>query len=83
MIGLELVDTKKPVDRLGLHPPNGELAAQVQAECIKTGLMIEKGGRYSAVVRFLPPLIITKEECDKLFDIFAAALKKMEKEHGY
>ena len=55
----------------------------ILSECIDNGLMIEKGGRHSCVLRFLPPLIITKEEIDQAVKIFSAALTKMAKEHGY
>jgi len=69
MIGVEIVNpTAKRV--MGLPPQWGELAALIQKKCIENGLMIEKGGRYSSVLRFLPPLIITKEQINDALVIF-------------
>ena len=83
MVGVEIVETKLPVDKLGVHPNNGALAAKIQRQCIDTGLMIEKGGRHSSVLRFLPPLIISKEEIDIAVAKFHAAILKVEAENGY
>jgi diaminobutyrate-2-oxoglutarate transaminase len=33
------------------------------------------GGRFSAVVRFLPPLIVTAAQVDEISTIFAAAVR--------
>jgi len=51
------------------------LASAVQAECLRRGLIIELGGRNGSVVRFLPPLIITARQIDRVFDIFSASLR--------
>lgn len=45
MIGVEIVDPKKPTDLLGHHPPDGELASLIQKKCFENGLIIEVGGR--------------------------------------
>jgi len=37
--------------------------------------MIEKGGRHSCVLRFLPPLIITKAQIDDALVIFTKAAR--------
>jgi diaminobutyrate-2-oxoglutarate transaminase len=55
MIGIELVkdrDTKEPWP---------EMAAQVRSECFRRGVIIEVGGHFGNVARFLPPLVITRE----------------------
>ncbi|HEY3970527.1 MAG TPA: aspartate aminotransferase family protein [Solirubrobacteraceae bacterium] len=55
MVGIELVkdrDTKQPWP---------EMAAQVRTECFRKGVIIEVGGHYGNVARFLPPLVITRE----------------------
>jgi diaminobutyrate-2-oxoglutarate transaminase len=46
----------------------------VQRECLKRGLILELGGRHGAVVRFLPPLVITAAEIDRVAEIFGRAL---------
>lgn len=80
MLGVELVDPAGKPDALGHPPASGELAALVQRECLKRGLILELGGRYGSVARFLPPLIITAEQVDEVAAIFsrsiAAAINK-------
>lgn len=41
--------------------------------------MIEIGGHYFNVARFLPPLILTEELARKGIEIFADAVKEIEK----
>lgn len=68
MIGVELIkDSQKT-------------AAAAEAEalkeaCLQKGLLIGVGGVYANVIRFQPPLVISKEELDKALGIFADALK--------
>lgn len=91
MIGVELVDpdgAEQPVPAastglLGRSsrplPPAPELAAAVQRECLRRGLIVELGGRHSSVVRLLPPLTITDEQAaailDRLSDAISAAAR--------
>jgi len=75
MIGVETVDTTKPAVR-GAHPAFGEFAARVQAGCFRRGMIIEKGGRHGAVLRFLPPLVVSDAEIDQACGIFEAAVKE-------
>ncbi|MFD1175988.1 diaminobutyrate--2-oxoglutarate transaminase [Paenibacillus puldeungensis] len=70
MIGVEIVNTAGLKDRLGHYPPDGALAAAIQRKCFEHGLIVELGGRHSAVVRFLPPLIITEQETAEVLSIF-------------
>ncbi|MGN7453566.1 diaminobutyrate--2-oxoglutarate transaminase [Paenibacillus pasadenensis] len=70
MIGVEMVDPSLPKDGLGHHPPSGELAERIQERCFQNGLIVESGGRRSAVLRFLPPLTITEEETAAVLEIF-------------
>ena len=61
MVGIELVkdrDTKEPAP---------ELAGKVRAECHRRGLLVEIGGHYDNVVRFLPPLVIEKDQIDEVW----------------
>ncbi|MFG2298022.1 diaminobutyrate--2-oxoglutarate transaminase family protein [Streptomyces sp. NPDC048603] len=75
MIGIEFTDPDDPDT-----PGNGAapaLAAAVRQECLDRGLIVELGGRHSAVVRLLPPLTLTDEQAtavlDRLADAVAAA----------
>lgn len=74
MLGVELVDPHGAVDALGHPPAFARLAPLVQRECLKRGLILELGGRHGAVVRFLPPLVITAAEIDRVAEIFGRAL---------
>jgi diaminobutyrate-2-oxoglutarate transaminase len=75
MIGVELVDPGLGPDRLGHAPIAPDLAAAVQHECLKRGLIVEVGGRKGSVIRFLPPLIVTEGQIDQIAEIFAMALR--------
>jgi len=75
MLGVELVDPQGQRDALGHPVANRELAPKVQRECLKRGLILELGGRHGAVVRFLPPLIISGEQIDDVAQRFAEALR--------
>ncbi|OKL35444.1 diaminobutyrate--2-oxoglutarate transaminase [Domibacillus mangrovi] len=70
MIGVEIVNPKGRKDRLGHYPQYEELALQIQERCFHNGLIIEVGGRYSAVMRFLPPLTMTENETAEVLTIF-------------
>jgi diaminobutyrate-2-oxoglutarate transaminase len=66
MLGLELVDPKSPADRFGRPRAAAHLAKAMRNECSERGLIVETGGRHGAVVRFLPPLVITDEEIEQV-----------------
>lgn len=74
MIGIEIVDPEGPSDALGHPPGNPVLASAIQSECLKRGLILELGGRQGCVARFLPPLIISQQQIDLVFEIFATAV---------
>lgn len=61
------------------RPAAPELAAAVQRECLRRGLIVEIGGRHSSVVRLLPPLTISDEQAtavlDRLTDAVAAVAR--------
>jgi diaminobutyrate-2-oxoglutarate transaminase len=79
MVGAEIVDKTAPADALGSYPANPQLAKKIQQECFKRGLILELGGRYGSTVRFLPPLIITKEQLEMVCDLFFEAAMAAEK----
>lgn len=74
MIGVEMVNPRNAPDRLGHFPPSGELAAAIRDRCFRNGLIVEVGGRRSAVLRFLPPLTITERETAEVLAIFEHSL---------
>ncbi|WP_420709932.1 diaminobutyrate--2-oxoglutarate transaminase family protein [Streptomyces sp. NRRL B-1347] len=67
-------DTAHDLPQSRPHPPAPELAAAVQRECLRRGLIVELGGRHSSVVRLLPPLTITDEQATAVLDRLADAL---------
>jgi diaminobutyrate-2-oxoglutarate transaminase len=74
MIGVEFVKSKEN------REPWKEIVEKIQMKCFKKGLLIWKAGHYANVARFLPPLVITEELVDKGIEIFADAVKEVEKE---
>lgn len=72
MWGLEIVDPDGPVDALGSRPADGDRARAAKWACLENGVLLESGGRHGAVLRLLPPLVITEEEIHEM----AAALDK-------
>jgi diaminobutyrate-2-oxoglutarate transaminase len=82
MLGAEIVEPDGEPDRLGARPAAGTLARRIQTECLRRGLIVELGGRHSAVVRFLPPLIVTDTQVDDIAERFAAAVTAAEQAHG-
>ncbi len=75
MIGVELVHPEAAPDTAGgPRPAAPELAAAVQRECLRRGLIVELGGRHSSVVRLLPPLTISDEQATAVLDRLADAV---------
>ncbi|MER7562495.1 diaminobutyrate--2-oxoglutarate transaminase family protein [Streptomyces sp. NPDC097941] len=64
------------------RPASPELAAAVQRECLRRGLIIELGGRHASVVRLLPPLTITDEQATAVLDRLADAVAAVARGHG-
>lgn len=73
MIGVEIVDPEGRRDGPGHPPANPDLASAIQSQCLKHGLILEAGGRHGSVIRFLPPLIITRRQIEQVCEIFAVA----------
>jgi diaminobutyrate-2-oxoglutarate transaminase len=74
MIGVELVDADAEPDDHGALPTAPRLAARVQQEALRRGLIVELGGRHNSVVRLLPPLTITDEQAEAVLDRLASAV---------
>jgi diaminobutyrate-2-oxoglutarate transaminase len=73
MLGVEFVKDKATKE------PAPELATRVRTLCHRRGLLIEIGGHYFNVARFLPPLVLTEELARKGLEIFADSVREMEK----
>jgi diaminobutyrate-2-oxoglutarate transaminase len=73
MLGIEMVKDKATKE------PAPELAQKVRTHCHRHGLLIEIGGHYFNVARFLPPLVLTEELALKGIEIFEDAVKTVEK----
>ncbi|MGP4084047.1 aminotransferase class III-fold pyridoxal phosphate-dependent enzyme [Streptomyces sp. KR55] len=82
MIGLELVtsaasDAAASTSPGPTHDPRQaapELAAAVQRECLRRGLIVGLGGRRTSVVRLLPPLTISDEQASAVLERLSDAL---------
>lgn len=75
MIGVEIVDADADADDHGALPAAPHLAARVQREALRRGLIIELGGRHGSVVRLLPPLTITDEQAEAVLERLAGAIE--------
>ncbi len=67
MFGIEYVKNRKTKE------PAPELAKKIRKFCYENGLLIEIGGYYNNVIRFLPPLVITKNIAINGLNIFEDA----------
>lgn len=72
MFGIEFVD-ERAQDAYGRPAPSGALARAVQAACFRRGLLVDVGGRYGAVVRLMPPLIVQADDIDRIAATLRAA----------
>jgi diaminobutyrate-2-oxoglutarate transaminase len=79
MVGVELVDPAGEPDATGTPPADGRMARAVQLECLQRGLVVERGGRHGAVIRLLPPLIITAAQLGDVVERLAAAVRAAER----
>jgi diaminobutyrate-2-oxoglutarate transaminase len=74
MLGIEYVKDKKT------KTPFPEIAAALRKRCFENGLLVEVGGHYGNVVRFLPPLVITDNITQNALEIFEKVNEMVEKE---
>ncbi|MDL5204201.1 aminotransferase class III-fold pyridoxal phosphate-dependent enzyme [Streptomyces sp. ALI-76-A] len=65
------------------RPPAPELAAAVQRECLRRGLIVELGGHHTSVVRLLPPLTISDEQATAVLDRLADAVETVARSHAH
>ncbi|SMC25108.1 2,4-diaminobutyrate 4-transaminases [Andreprevotia lacus DSM 23236] len=71
MIGVEVI---RPSDEVYPGPQDGDMARRIKMEAFANGLLLETGGRHGAVLRFLPPLIVTAADVGAILDRFEAAV---------
>ena len=71
MLGIEFVKERESKE------PAAELAAKVRTRCHQKGLLIEIGGHYFNVARFLPPLILTPEQAKRGIEIFCESVREV------
>ncbi|NHJ47062.1 MAG: aspartate aminotransferase family protein [Asgard group archaeon] len=72
MIGIEIVSDKET------QKPSSEICTKIRNEMFKKGVIIEIGGHYNNVLRFLPPLIISQKLADNGIDITISAIEEVE-----
>jgi len=70
-IGVELVKDKKTKE-----PIDGSVMRKILSELLNRGVIMVPCGRYGTVLRFMPPLIITKEYLEKATDILLSICKE-------
>jgi len=70
MIGIELTKDKT------LTPAPSEAEA-IREACMQNGLLVGVGGIEGNVIRFQPPLVISKSQVDQALDIFSKALQEV------
>ena len=74
MLGVEIVKPNNQKNKFGEPEADPEMTANIQRAALERGLIIEKGGRQGAVLRFLPPLIISYEQIDFALDALSKAI---------
>ncbi|MGY4706978.1 aspartate aminotransferase family protein [Candidatus Bipolaricaulota sp. J31] len=75
-IGLELVRDRET------REPAPEEAAFILEECVKAGMVFEKGGYFHNRFQLIPPLTIRESTIDRALEIFDTAFTSAEKKFG-
>ncbi|MGB1816227.1 MAG: aspartate aminotransferase family protein [Rubripirellula sp.] len=68
MVGVELI---------GEHGPDRELVTNLQHECLNRGLMLLTCGIGGNVIRWIPPVNVSRSEIDEAMDIFDLSLSSV------
>ncbi len=74
MLGVEIKNPDGGLNKFGEPQADSELTLSIQRAALERGLIVEKGGREGAVIRFLPPLIISFEQIDFALRVFEDAI---------
>jgi 4-aminobutyrate aminotransferase len=72
MLGVEFVKGSRAADGEAANTPDPEIRDRIEMECFNRGLIILGCG--TSVIRWSPPLILTKENVDVALEIFDAAI---------
>ena len=78
MMGIEFVNPNATPDKLGTLPGSGEIATEVQHKCFEKRLVMERGGRNGAVMRCLCALNVTRDEINKMLEIFESVVMEVD-----
>lgn len=65
MVGTEFTENGKPSKRI---------AARVQSLCLSENLLLLNCGTYENVIRWIPPLVVSREQIDEAVDVFEHAV---------
>ena len=76
MLGVEIGRFGRGTRR---DPEDGVLAERIRRAAFENGLLIETGGRYGAVLRLLPPLIVSEEEIGAILERLEKAMDGVER----
>lgn len=82
MKGVEFIDPRQPLDHMGSGTGSGDIAATVQSLCFDNRVILEKGGRFGAVMRFMPALNISDEDLDHLLTVFEKVTREVDAQYG-
>ncbi|HHF3172712.1 TPA: pyridoxal phosphate-dependent class III aminotransferase [Vibrio alginolyticus] len=74
ILGVEIKTPNGELNKFGEPQADSELTLSIQRAALERGLIVEKGGREGAVIRFLPPLIISFEQIDFALRVFEDAI---------
>lgn len=74
MLGVEIKTPNGKLNKFGEPQADSKLTLSIQRAALERGLIVEKGGREGAVIRFLPPLIISFEQIDFALRVFEDAI---------
>jgi 4-aminobutyrate aminotransferase-like enzyme len=61
---------------IGVEFADGTIVKKTLETCAKNGLILISCGTKDQVIRFIPPLIVTKEQIDTALNIFEEAIKQ-------
>ncbi len=72
-----IIDVRGVGLMIGVEFKDNSAAKQVMEACLKGGLILISCGSRDQVIRFIPPLIVTKEQIDTAVSVFEEALKDL------
>ncbi|XP_001947837.2 alanine--glyoxylate aminotransferase 2, mitochondrial isoform X1 [Acyrthosiphon pisum] len=76
MIGVELIDGDQDDSDKGIiNPLNCRAISRIKNDCLKMGLLFGVGGVRSNVLRFMPPMCVTKADVDFTIAVLRRAMQ--------